>query len=393
MAYIDPTPTEPIPVLPDADAAAEAAESSRRAESVSMTAATLMARASRAGASRSRATGSAPMGKSGGTAPVGGTRVGGTTTLDESREPTVLDQSRGPRRLDESSGSVEHWSGPLGEAQGSAADELAESSGNFPADDPASGDPISAQRSVRPSWQLIVVTLLIVVPFVFIAWQLTSSDGGSGSGSGQLTFPIDGRTTAVIHIDSGADSIVVGTAELGDDLAVVTTPGGQDGGVRPQARLDGDQLRVSTDDIGDAKAGSPVQINVQLAAGVRWDVVVNEGAKQILLALGSGEVNLVELRGGADLADVTLPKPVGEMAIRIPTGQATAALHVPANIPVKATFGSGAGRAVVDGVPQQGIAPGTTIFGANGEEGYLAAKDRYLVDVLAGVGTLSLDRT
>jgi len=68
----------------------------------------------------------------------------------------------------------------------------------------------------RPSWQLIVVTLLIVVPFVFIAWKLTSSDGAGGTGSGQLTFPIDGRKTAVIHIDSGADSIVVGTAELGE---------------------------------------------------------------------------------------------------------------------------------------------------------------------------------
>jgi hypothetical protein len=235
--------------------------------------------------------------------------------------------------------------------------------------------------------------LLIVVAFVIIARNLTSGDGGGGVGVGQLTFPIDGRKTAVIHIDSGADSIVVGTAELGDDLAVVTTPGGPDSGVRPQARVDGDQLRVSTEEFGDAKAGSPVQINVRLAAGVRWDVVVDKGAKQIVLALGSGEVNLVELRGGADLADVTLPKPVGEMAIRIPTGLGTAALHLPANIPVKATFGSGAGRAVVDGVAQQGIASGTTIHGANGEEGYLAAKDRYLVDVLAGVGTLSLDRT
>jgi hypothetical protein len=274
-----------------------------------------------------------------------------------------------------------------------AADEPAEPSGNFPPKDPVSGASTSAGRLVRPPRQLIVVTLLVVVAFVLVALNLTSGDGGGGGGQGQLTFPIDGRKTAVLHIDSGADSIVVGSTELGDDLAVVTTPGGEDSGVRPQARLDGDQLRVSTDNFGDAKVGSPVQINVWLAAGVRWDVVVDKGAKQILLALGSGEVNLVELRGGADLADVTLPKPVGEMAIRVPTGQATAAFHVPANIPVKATFGSGAGRAVVDGAPQQGIASGTTIYGANGEAGYLAAKDRYLIDVLAGVGTLTLDRT
>jgi hypothetical protein len=369
MAYIDPTPTAQIPVLPETNAAAEAAESSRRAESVSMTAATLMARASRVGAGRSGVAGSAPVG-SGEVVPVGGTRPGATTALAETSESTALDEPDGP---------VE----PNG---------------------PVSGDSTSAWRLVRPPWQVIVAALLIVVAFVLIARNPTSGDGGSargvsagtGTGSGggvQVTFPIDGRTTAVVHIDSGADSIVIGTAELGDDLAAVTTPGGEDSGVRPQARLDGDQLRVSTDNIGDAKGGSPVQINVRLAAGVRWDVVVDKGAKQIVLALGSGEVNLVELRGGADLADVTLPKPVGEMAIRIPTGLGTAALHLPANIPVKATFGSGAGRAVVDGVAQQGIASGTTIHGANGEEGYLAAKDRYLVDVLAGVGTLSLDRT
>jgi hypothetical protein len=133
-----------------------------------------------------------------------------------------------------------------------------------------------------------------------------------------------------VQLDSGADLIVVGTADLGGDLAVVTTPGGNDSGVRPRARMDGDQLRVWTEDSGDADDGAAVQIDVRIARGVRWDVVVGKGAKQVRLALGSGEVNSVELRGGADLADVTLPKPVGEQAVRIPTGLATAALHVPA---------------------------------------------------------------
>jgi hypothetical protein len=142
-----------------------------------------------------------------------------------------------------------------------------------------------------------------------------------------------------------------------------------------------------------------VQIDVRIAAGVRWDVVVDKGAKQVLLALGSGKVNLVELRGGADLVDVTLPKPAGTQTIRIPVGLATAAVHVPTTVPAKITFGSGAGRAVVDGAQRQGIAAGITIYGVNGKggtggaAGYNAAKDRLAVDVQAGVGTLSLDRT
>jgi len=110
-------------------------------------------------------------------------------------------------------------------------------------------------------------------------------------------------------------------------------------------------------------------------------------------------VGAVELRGGADLADVTLPEPVGELALRIPTGLATAALHLPDAVPAKVTFGSGAGRAVVDGAERQGIAAGITIYGVNGkagkggETGYTAAKNRVAVDVSAGVGALSLDRS
>jgi hypothetical protein len=125
---------------------------------------------------------------------------------------------------------------------------------------------------------------------------------------------------------------------------------------------------------------------------VLWDVVVDKGAKKVALALGSGKVNLVELRGGADLAEISLPKPVGEQTVRIPTGLATATLHSPPLVPAKIMFGSGAGRATVDGAQQQGVATGTTIYGANGKGGFTAAKDRLLVDVIAGVGTLSLDR-
>jgi len=252
-----------------------------------------------------------------------------------------------------------------------------------------------ATRTGRPVWPLVVVAVLLVLASVLIVRNLTSGGGGDA----RVAIPLAGRSTAVIHIDSGADSIVVGTAELGDDLAVVTTPGGDDSGVRPRARMDGDQLRVSTEDVGSADDGARVQIDVRLAAGVRWDVIVDKGAKQVLLALGSGNVNLVELRGGADLADVTLPKPTGTQTLRIPVGLATAAVHVPTAVPAKITFGSGAGRAVVDGAQRQGIAAGITIYGVNGEggtggaDGYNAAKDRLEVDVQAGVGTLSLDRT
>jgi hypothetical protein len=241
------------------------------------------------------------------------------------------------------------------------------------------------------------VAVLLLLAFAIIVMNPL----WGGDGDDRATLPLAGRKTATVHIDSGGDTIVVGTADLGDDLVVATTPGGEDSGVRPRTRLDGDQLRVWTEDTGRGRNGAPVQINVRLAVGVRWDVLVEKGAKQINLALGSGTVKSVELRGGADLVDVSLPKPDGELAVRIPTGLATAALHVATGVPAKVTFGSGAGKAVVDGAQRQGIAPGTTIFGvtgqtgkgAGGERSYDLANDRLLVDVSAGVGALTLDRS
>jgi hypothetical protein len=251
------------------------------------------------------------------------------------------------------------------------------------------------RRPARLTWPLLVVVLLLVLAFAIIAVRLT---GGGDAGRQRVAIPLGGRDTAVVQIDSGADSIAVSTADLGTDLAVVTTPGGDASGVRPRAQLDGDRLRVWTDDIGDPDDGSAVKIDVQIAKGVRWDVVVDKGAKQIRLSLGSGQVSAVELRGGADQAEMTLPKPVGEQAVRIPTGLATANLHVPAGVATKVTFDRGAGKMVLDGAQKTGIAAGVTVYGANGqggkggEKGYTAMKDRLAIDVAAGVGTLSLDR-
>lgn len=268
---------------------------------------------------------------------------------------------------------------------------------------PAPAPPVRRPRPTgraRPV-RLVAVMVAVVVAIAVALVALRLTDDGRPQA---VTIGRTGQDAAVLQIDSGADTIMVSTADLGDDsdtLAVVSTPDGEHSGVRPRARLDNGRLRVWTEDTGDADGadGAAVTIDVRIAAGVRWDVLVDKGAKQIRLALGSGRVRAVELRGGADRAEVSLPEPEGELVVRVPTGLSAAGLHLPPGRPAEVRFGSGAGRVVVDGAQQQGIAAGTTIYGAtgkagtNGAKGYAAAKDRFLVDVAAGVGTLTLDRT
>jgi hypothetical protein len=260
-----------------------------------------------------------------------------------------------------------------------------------PAVDPA----VAPTRTTRPVVVAIVLLVLVLVA-VLLFRQHNHQDHP------RVSLPLGGRRTAVLQIDSGADRVSVTTADLGGDLAVVTTPG--QSRTRPRATVHGQQVRIWTEDVhpgdqsGDDQTGdqaaaaaakAPVEIVVRIAKSVRWDVVVDKGARQIGLGLGSGRVHSVVLSGGADHADLTLPTPDGEQVVHVPTGLGGVSFHVPDGVPVQLSFGSGAGRAVVDGQTREGIAAGTTMTGAVGDP---SAANRLTLDVAAGVGTLTLDR-
>jgi hypothetical protein len=243
----------------------------------------------------------------------------------------------------------------------------------------------------------LVIIVLLVLALVIVVVQVKS--GGGGDDQKPVTFPLGGRDTAVVQIDSGADQIVVTAADLGSDLASVSTPDGEQAGVRPRAELNGDRLRVWTEKTSDPDDGAKAQINVRIARGVRWDVGLTQGARTIQLALDQAKVRTLDLSGGADQADVTLPAPDGELIARLNTGVGQMRIHAPTGVPTKVTFAAGAGQAVIDGAVRNGIPAGTTIYGASGkkaalgEKGYTAATNRVMIDLKAGLGNFSVDRT
>ena len=238
---------------------------------------------------------------------------------------------------------------------------------------------------------MIVVVLLLAL--VVVALRVLNS--GSDSDAPQsITVPLGGRQAATVTIDAGADNITVTTADLGGNLAVISTPDGVKAGVAPQAEVNGATLRVWTKEIGELQAGAAAGLDIQVAKGVRWDVSVAKGARQIKLALGDGSVSSVELNGGADNADVTLPEPKGELVAKIPTGLAAANFHLRTGVPTQVKFGNGAGNSSIDGVNKVGLRPGQTLYGkGTSRRSYAAAKDKVLIDVSAGVGTVSVDHS
>jgi hypothetical protein len=240
----------------------------------------------------------------------------------------------------------------------------------------------------------LVIIVLLVLALVIVVVQVKSG----GDDQGPVTIPRGGRDAAVVQIDSGADQIVVTSADLGSDLVSVTTPDGEHSGVRPRAELNGDRLRVWTDKTSDPDDGAKARIDVRISRDVRWDVALTQGARTIQLALDQAKVRTIDLSGGADQADVTLPTPDGELIARLNTGVGQMRFHAPTGVPTKVTFASGGGQAVIDGAARTGIPGGTTIFGASGkkealgEKGYTAATNRVLIDLKAGLGNFALDR-
>jgi hypothetical protein len=259
--------------------------------------------------------------------------------------------------------------------------------------------PVHQSTPVGPTRRLrllaLVIVVLLLLALVIVVVQLRS---GSADDQKPVTIPLGGRDTATVQIDSGGDQILVTAADLGSDLAVVSTPDGEHSGIRPRAELNGDRLRVWTDKTSDPDNGSKAKINVQLARGVRWDVALTQGARSVHVALAQAKLHKIELTGGADQADVTLPTPDGELVARLNTGMSQANFHVPTGVPTKITIVGGAGKAVVDGAVRNGIPNGTTIYGASGkasalgEKGYAKATNRLLIDLKAGLGTVALDR-
>jgi hypothetical protein len=253
--------------------------------------------------------------------------------------------------------------------------------------------PSGPSRSGRARPIIAVIAVVAFLALIIVVLRVLSDGGTTGSNAAQkVTIPLGGRQAADVKIDSGADNIRISTADLGGDLAVVTTPEGTRAGIAPKAEMTGDSLRVWTLENGDAEAGATTTIDVQIAQGVKWDVAILKGGRQIKLDLGTAKLGSVELSGGADKADVTLPKPDGELVAKIPTGLAEADFHVLPGVLTRAVFAKGAGSASLDGAKKVGLEPGAEMNGTGAKKGFDAAKDRVRIDVSAGIGVLVVDR-
>jgi len=243
-----------------------------------------------------------------------------------------------------------------------------------------------ASRTVLLIGAAVVVAILILAMIAAIASRvLLRSDGPDRAHRADrvVTVPVDGRQEATFELVSGATSVTVRGADLGDRLIRAETPA--DSRQAPSATVSGDRVQLHLQDVG---GDGPSAVEVQLNRGVRWQLRFSAGATTSVVDLRDVPVAGVEFVGGMSSIELRLPKPSGTVPVRMSGGVGRFAIQAPAGVPVRVRAGGGAGQVTVDGVPRSGISGGTVIT----PEGWDSAPARYDVDNSAGVATLTVDR-
>lgn len=240
--------------------------------------------------------------------------------------------------------------------------------------------PVARRRRGTAFWLLVALVVLLVVGLIAILLGLLSRPGGVGSGPVSLSGPVDGRQTAVFELNDGATTLNLHAKSMGDDLYRVSVP--RDSELAPHVdRNDGD-VRLTLSSSGHS---GPGVVDVDLNADVAWTVRINAGTRQSVIDMTGGKVDRVDLGGGAAQIELTLPQPSRVVPVQMTGGVDQFLVHLPAGTPVRMTFGSGAGRATLDGTTHQGIAPGQS-FTANGWGQSNTGVD---LQAQAGVGALT----
>jgi hypothetical protein len=210
-------------------------------------------------------------------------------------------------------------------------------------------------------------------------WTAPAADKADGGHTASAS--LNGRTEAGFDLVDGASAISLRIADLGGDLYRISTPPG-DGALPRTADQDG-RVRLFL----DRKPGPNGPVQILLASRVRWNLRIAGGTKLSTIDLSGAKLGDVDLRGGSDHIDLTLPPPDGTLTVRMTGGVSRFDVHTANLAPVRVRVGSGAGSVVLGGKSHSGVGPGAEFTQARWND----TVNRIDVDAVAGMAKLTVE--
>jgi hypothetical protein len=201
------------------------------------------------------------------------------------------------------------------------------------------------------------------------------------SASAKSSAPaVAGPATGTFWLVDDVSEITVSTARVSGGIARVGVPDGSD--AVPRASTKGNTIRLA---VGSRHRGRDTRIVVQLDSRISWAIRLGGGARQMTLNLGGATLRSVAFEGGAARIDLTLPRLVRTLPIRMSGGVHQWRIGTEGKVAVGLVARKGAGKVVLYGRNHGGLRHGERVS-VNGGSGID-------VDAIAGFGTLTVATT
>jgi hypothetical protein len=293
------------------------------------------------------------------------------------------------RALRAPSGEYAGWQvTPSGEYAGwEASDTTAERQQVHRAAEPDQAPPPRQSRLVTVGMILLSAIVLIGGSVVGVMYFAGSDDpdsvlqAGVGGGKRTVTAPLDNRTKASFELLAGANTVHLTIGELGDNLFRISTP--DDAGIKPSPTIHDDDIKLQVNRDGDGTGG---EIEVVLAAKVRWALRFSGYAETQLIDVSGGQVSQIEMVAGMRKAEVTLSKPSGTVPMKINGAVDQMVLKSPTGSPLRIKMGGGAQTVVAGSRTLRNVAAGSTLTPKGWD-----TTDRYDVTAGARINNLTIE--
>ncbi|MFF5290935.1 hypothetical protein [Paractinoplanes globisporus] len=209
---------------------------------------------------------------------------------------------------------------------------------------------------------MIVLVLGSIAGVAYFSGSDDDIDSVLQLGAGQtangrtVSAPLDNRSTASFELLAGANTVHVTIGELGDDLYRISTP--DDAGILPNPTIRNDAVTLQVTKDGDGTGG---EIEVVLAAKVRWQLRFSGYAEKQVIDVSGGQVSGIEMVAGMKQAQLTLARPIGTVPLKINGAVDSLILKSPADNPIRIKVGGGAQTVIAGSRTLKNVAAGSTL--------------------------------